>query len=65
MATTLKKLLKNKCYCIKKGEDIKLEQCSLFDCSRWKKCMQQTNKEINKDLKKKEKGGKNGKTSQK
>ena len=63
MATTLKKLSNNKCYCIKKDKDINLKECSLFDCNRWKKCMQKTNKEINHDLKKKNKEGKNGKTS--
>ena len=54
MATTLKKLAKNKCYCIKNKKDIKLADCLLFECNRWKKCMQKTNKDINKDLKKKE-----------
>lgn len=61
MGTTLKKLSNNKCYCLKKDKDISLKKCSLFDCNRWKKCMQRTNSEINKDLKKKE--GKNGKTT--
>lgn len=59
MVTTLRKLANNKCYCAKKDKDIRLEKCLLFECSRWKKCMQKTNKDIDKDLKKKE--GKNGK----
>lgn len=50
--TTLKKLECNQCYCLKRDEDIDLKDCSLFDCNRWKKCMQKTNKEINKQVKK-------------
>ena len=52
--TTLKKLFYNQCYCMKKDEDIPLKLCTLFDCSRWKKCMQKTNADINKDLKRRE-----------
>ena len=59
--TTLKKLIKDKCYCYKKDKDISLNKCVLFECSRWKKCMKKTNKDIENDLKKKE--GKNGKTT--
>lgn len=50
--TTLKKLKKNKCYCMKKEEDINLKECSLFECHRWKSCMKKTNKEIDKDIQK-------------
>ena len=58
---TLKKLMKDKCYCTKKGEDIKLADCALFDCNRWKKCKNKTNADIDKDLKKQNKRDKNGK----
>ena len=50
--TTLKKLANNKCYCLKKDKDINLKKCSLFDCNRWKKCMQKTNREIDKEVQK-------------
>lgn len=59
--TTLKKLIKDKCYCMKVDKDISLQKCNLFSCNRWKKCMQKTNNDINKDLKRKV--DKNGKTS--
>ena len=52
--TTLKKLFYNQCYCMKKDEDIPLKICTLFNCNRWKKCMQKTNADINKDLKRRE-----------
>ena len=60
--TTLKKLMKDKCYCLIKDKDISLEQCQLFNCHRWKKCMQKTNKDIEKDMKKHHRRGKDGKT---
>lgn len=60
--TTLKKLMKNKCYCSKKGKDISLKECILFNCGRWKKCMNKTNSDINKDMKKQGRKDKNGKT---
>ena len=44
VGTTLKKLMKDKCYCSKKGKDISLKECNLFDCGRWKKCMNKTKK---------------------
>ena len=50
--TTINKIKNNKCYCMKKDKDILLEDCDLFNCNRWKKCMQKTNKDL--------KGGKNG-----
>lgn len=59
--TTLKKLINNKCYCLKGDKDISLKKCTLFDCGRWKKCMKKTNNDIDKDLKKKNRGDKNGK----
>ena len=66
MGTTLNKLANNKCYCLKKDKDISLKKCTLFNCNRWKKCMQKTNSEINKDLKRKEeKNGKKTSTSKK
>lgn len=49
-STTLKKLMKNKCFCLKKGEDINLKKCDLFSCNRWKKCMKKTNSDIDKDI---------------
>ena len=42
MGTTLNKLANNKCYCLKKDKDISLKKCTLFNCNRWKKCMQKT-----------------------
>ena len=50
--TTVKKLKKDRCYCLNKDKDISLKKCNLFECHRWKKCMQKTNKDIDKDLKK-------------
>ena len=50
--TTIKKLKKDKCYCMSKDKDINLKKCKLFECHRWKKCMQKTNRDIDKDLKK-------------
>lgn len=50
VGTTLKKMKNNKCYCIKKDKDIKIKDCDCFECSRWKKCMQKTNNDINKEL---------------
>ena len=47
--TTLNKLKKNKCYCLKKQEDILLSDCTAFQCNRWKKCMTKTNNDINKE----------------
>ena len=61
VGTTLKKLMKDRCYCSKKGKDISLKECNLFDCGRWKKCMNKTNADINKDIIKKGRRGKNGK----
>lgn len=50
--TTLNKLKKNTCYCSKKNKNISLSLCSGFECGRWKKCMTKTNKDIDRDLKK-------------
>ena len=58
VGTTLKKLKKNKCYCIKIDKDIKIEDCNGFDCGRWKKCMKKNNNDINKELKGRKKSGK-------
>lgn len=58
--TTLKKLMRDKCYCTKKNEDISLKQCVLFDCGRWKKCMKKTNNDIDKDLQRQVRRKKNG-----
>ena len=44
--TTLEKLKINKCYCLKKKEDINLTDCNGFECSRWKKCMQKSNNDV-------------------
>lgn len=54
--TTLKKLMKNRCYCVIKSKDIPLKECKLFNCSRWKSCKTKTNKDIAKDMKKTRKG---------
>lgn len=62
VGTTIKKLQKNKCYCLKQNKDISLKKCDLVSCNRWKKCMTKTNNDINKDLKRR---GKNGKKVQK
>ena len=56
--TTLKKLIKDKCYCIKKEKDIDLKDCVLFNCNRWKKCKSKTNADIDKEIKKRDKDGK-------
>lgn len=61
--TTLKKLMKNKCYCTRKDEDISLKDCKLFDCGRWKKCMKKANNDIDKDLKRQARRQKNGEMS--
>ena len=55
--TTLNKLKNDKCYCIKSQEDISLQNCDLFSCGRWKKCMQKTNADINKEIKRRNKNG--------
>ena len=55
-STTINKLKKNKCYCSLKKKDISLKKCNGFQCSRWKKCMVKTNKDIDKDLKKQKEG---------
>jgi hypothetical protein len=55
--TTLNKLIKDKCYCMKQDKDILLKECNLFNCKRWKKCMQKSNADINKDLKRRDKNG--------
>ncbi len=60
--TTLKKLMKNRCYCVVKSKDIPLKECKLFNCSRWKSCKTKTNKDIAKDMKKQRRKDKNGKT---
>ena len=51
--TTLEKLQKDKCFCMKASKDIPIQDCILFDCNRWKKCMTKTNNDIKKE-------GKNG-----
>ena len=56
--TTLKKLARDKCYCSRKDGDISLKKCDLFECGRWKKCMNKTNNDIDKDLKRRHKNGK-------
>ena len=61
--TTIKKLQNDKCYCTKQKGDIKILDCILFECGRWKKCMAKTNKDVDKDLKKRR--GKNSKKIQK
>ena len=58
VGTTLKKLKQNECYCTKKDKYIKIEDCDSFDCGRWKKCMKKTNNDINKELKRRKKSGK-------
>lgn len=53
--TTIKKLQKNKCYCLKRDKDISLKKCDMADCHRFKSCIRKTNNEIDKQM-----GGKNG-----
>lgn len=48
--TTLKKLQNNKCYCLRREEDISLKDCTMADCHRFKSCMNKTNNEINKQM---------------
>lgn len=47
--TTIKKLQKNKCYCLKQDKDISLIECNV-DCHRFKSCMKKTNNEIDKQM---------------
>ena len=56
--TTLNKLKNDKCYCSKIDDDISLKDCDSFNCKRWKKCMKKTNNDTDKDLKRRQKGGK-------
>ncbi len=56
--TTLNKLKNDKCYCSKKQKDIQLKECTLFNCGRWKKCMQKTNTDINKEINRRDKNSK-------
>lgn len=48
--TTIKKLQKNKCYCLKRDKDISLDECEISDCHRWKACMKKSNNEISKQM---------------
>lgn len=50
--TTIKKLQKDICYCLKAEEDIPLSKCLSAECHRFKSCMIKTNNDINKDMKK-------------
>ena len=62
--TTLKKLINNRCFCLKEDADINIEDCRFITCKRWKKCMTKANKDIERDLKRTRRE-KNGKASQK
>ena len=53
--TTINKLKKDICYCLKRDDDISLKECDISDCHRWKSCMKKTNNEINKQM-----GNRNG-----
>lgn len=50
--TTIKKLQKDMCYCLKAEEDIPLSKCLSAECHRFKSCMAKTNNDIDKDMKK-------------
>ena len=49
--TTVKKLQKNICYCLRLDKDISLKRCLGAECHRFKSCMNKTNSDINKDMK--------------
>lgn len=51
--TTIKKLQKNMCYCLKREEDISLDLCQIGDCHRFKSCLNKTNNDIDKEMEKK------------
>lgn len=51
--TTVKKLQRNICYCLRLDEDISLKRCLGAECHRFKSCMAKTNNDINKDMHKK------------
>lgn len=50
--TTIKKLQKDMCYCLKADEDIPLSKCLGVECHRFKSCMIKSNNDIDKDMKK-------------
>jgi hypothetical protein len=43
---TVEKLKNDICYCLKKEEDIKIQECTAPNCSRFKKCMKKCNREL-------------------
>lgn len=48
--TTLNKLKKNRCYCIKRDKDIPLSKCDIPECIRFKSCLKKTNREIDGEM---------------
>jgi len=59
MYSIIKLLKKNKCYCYKKKEVIKLKDCELFDCRNQKSCMTKSNNKYEKETKDAKKNSKN------
>jgi hypothetical protein len=52
--TTIKKLIKNKCYCKKRDKDISLMKCD-WDCRYFDSCRKRTASQVDKDLQKQRK----------
>ena len=48
--TTLNKLKKNRCYCIKRDKDIPLSKCDIPNCIRFKSCLKKTNRDIDGEM---------------
>jgi hypothetical protein len=47
----IKLLKQDKCFCKKTNDEITLNDCKLFNCSRWKSCMKSDNYRFNKEVK--------------
>lgn len=43
--------MENKCYCYKRKEIIKLEDCEMFDCRNQKSCLTKSNNKYDKETK--------------
>lgn len=51
MYSIKKLLMENKCYCYKRKEIIKLEDCEMFDCRNQKSCLTRSNNKYDKETK--------------
>ena len=43
MKNVKKLILENKCYCLKNGKIIKIQQCNFLECNREKSCRKKSN----------------------